>query len=163
MRKRSPLNVASQGGASGKGPACQCKRRETDTIFPLGRSPGGGHGNPLQYSCLKNSMARGVWQATVLRVAKSRTAHTTILGGNIVSEPVNFLFPWLKAAWLFPPGVEVQFVWAGIGTPFSKNGLLLVRTRSLLPCLVGLFATPRSIACQASLSMEFFRQEYWSG
>ena len=30
-----------------------------------GRSPGGGHGNPLQYSCLKNSMDRGTWWATV--------------------------------------------------------------------------------------------------
>ena len=30
-----------------------------------GRSPGGGNGNPLQYSCLENSMDRGVWQATV--------------------------------------------------------------------------------------------------
>ena len=30
-----------------------------------GRSPGGGHGNPLQYSCLENSMDRGAWKATV--------------------------------------------------------------------------------------------------
>ena len=37
----------------------------------LGRSPGGGHGNPLQYSCLKNSMDRGVWWVTVHGVAKS--------------------------------------------------------------------------------------------
>ena len=37
------------------------------------RSPGEGHGNPLQYSCLENPMDRGVWQATVHRVAKSRT------------------------------------------------------------------------------------------
>jgi len=36
-----------------------------------GRSPGGGHGNPLQYSCLENPMDRGAWQATVHRVAKS--------------------------------------------------------------------------------------------
>ena len=47
--------------------------RVTDTglILRLGRSPGGGHGNTLQYSCLKNPMDRGAWQATVLRVAKS--------------------------------------------------------------------------------------------
>ena len=37
----------------------------------LGRSPGGGHGNPLQYSCLENLMDRGTWQAMVHRVAKS--------------------------------------------------------------------------------------------
>ena len=38
----------------------------------LGRSLGGGHGNPLQY-CLKSPMDRGAWRATVHRVAKSRT------------------------------------------------------------------------------------------
>ena len=36
----------------------------------LGRSPGGGHGNPLQYSCLENPMERGAWWATVHGVAK---------------------------------------------------------------------------------------------
>ena len=36
-------------------------------------SPGGGHGNPLQYSCLENSMDRGAWWAIVHRVAKSQT------------------------------------------------------------------------------------------
>ena len=38
-----------------------------------GRFPGGGHGNPLQYSCLENPMDRGAWQATVHRVTKSQT------------------------------------------------------------------------------------------
>ena len=38
-----------------------------------GKSPGGGHGNPLQYSCLENPMARGAWRATVHRVAESWT------------------------------------------------------------------------------------------
>ena len=37
----------------------------------LGRYPGGGKGNPLQYSCLENPMDRGAWQATVHRVTKS--------------------------------------------------------------------------------------------
>ena len=39
----------------------------------LGISPGGGHGNPVQYSCLWNPMDRGAWQATVHGVAKSQT------------------------------------------------------------------------------------------
>ena len=38
-----------------------------------GRSPGGGHDNPLQYYCLENPMDRGAWQATFHRVAKSWT------------------------------------------------------------------------------------------
>ena len=39
--------------------------RDMGTIPGLGRSPGGGHGNPLQYSCLENPMDRGAWRAAV--------------------------------------------------------------------------------------------------
>ena len=46
--------------------------RHVGSILGLGRSPRGGHGNPLQYSCLKNPMDRGAWRATVHRVTKSR-------------------------------------------------------------------------------------------
>ena len=45
----------------------------TGLIPGFGRSPGGGHGNPLQYSCLENPMDRGAWRATVQRVAKTQT------------------------------------------------------------------------------------------
>ena len=44
--------------------------RDTGSIFGLGRSPGGGNGNPLQYSCLENPMDRGRWWAIVHGVAK---------------------------------------------------------------------------------------------
>ena len=44
--------------------------RDAGTVPGLGRSPGEGNGNPLQYSFLKNPMDRGAWQATVHRVAK---------------------------------------------------------------------------------------------
>ena len=47
--------------------------RDTGSIPGLGRSPGGGHGNPLQYSCLENPMNREAWWATVHRVAQSQT------------------------------------------------------------------------------------------
>ena len=47
--------------------------RDMGSIPGLGRSPGGGPGNPLQYSCLENSMDRGAWRATVHGVAKSQT------------------------------------------------------------------------------------------
>jgi len=47
--------------------------RHTGLISGLGRSPGGGHGNPFQYSCLENSMNRGAWRATVHGVTKSWT------------------------------------------------------------------------------------------
>ena len=45
--------------------------RDAGLIPGSGRSPGGGHGNPLQYSCLKNPMDRESWRATVHRVTKS--------------------------------------------------------------------------------------------
>ena len=41
--------------------------RDMGSIPRLGRSPGGGHGNPLQYSCLENPMDRGVWWAKSMR------------------------------------------------------------------------------------------------
>ena len=47
--------------------------RDVGSIPGWERSPGGGHGNPLQYSCLENPMDRGAWQATVHRIAKSWT------------------------------------------------------------------------------------------
>ena len=47
--------------------------RDAGSLPALRRSPGGGHGNPLQYSCLENSMDRGVWQTMVHGVAKSQT------------------------------------------------------------------------------------------
>ena len=46
--------------------------RNMGLIPGLGRCPGGGHGNPLQYSCLENPMDRGAWQATFHRIAKSQ-------------------------------------------------------------------------------------------
>ena len=45
--------------------------RDVGSIPGSGRSPGGGHGNPLQYSCLENPMDRGAWQSTVHGVTKS--------------------------------------------------------------------------------------------
>ena len=48
-------------------------KRDRDLIPGLGRSPGVGNGNPLQFSCMGNPTDRGVWQATVERVTKSWT------------------------------------------------------------------------------------------
>ena len=47
--------------------------RDMGSIPGSGRSPGGGHGNPLQYSCLENPMDRGAWQATIHGVTESNT------------------------------------------------------------------------------------------
>ena len=51
--------------------------RHVDLIPGLERSPGGGHSNPLQYSYLENPIDRGIWWATVLRIAESDTTEGT--------------------------------------------------------------------------------------
>ena len=54
------------GGVSGKEPPTNAGDvGDMGSIPGMGRFPGGGHGNPLQYSCLENPMGRGAWQATV--------------------------------------------------------------------------------------------------
>ena len=59
------------GGAVVKNPpACARDTRDVGSIPGPGRSPGGGHGNPLQYSCLENLMDRGAWWATVHEVTE---------------------------------------------------------------------------------------------
>ena len=59
------------GGSEDKASACNAGDR--GSIPGLGRSPGEGNGNTLQYSCLENPMDRGAWWATVHGAAKSRT------------------------------------------------------------------------------------------
>ena len=68
------------GGASGENnnnnnnlPANAGDVRDMGSVPGLGRSPGGGNGSPLQYSCLENSMDGGDWRVTVHGVAKSQT------------------------------------------------------------------------------------------
>ena len=56
-----------------KGTESACNAGDLSSVPEWGRSPGEGHGNPLQYSCLENSMDRGAWQATVHGVTKNWT------------------------------------------------------------------------------------------
>ena len=56
------------GGSVGKETAC--KAGDPGLIPGLGRSPGEGNGNPLQYFCLENPLDRGAWQATVHGVVR---------------------------------------------------------------------------------------------
>ena len=62
------MTVASLVGSDGKGSACNAG--DLDSIPGLGRSPGEGNGNPLQYACLGNPVDRGTWQATVHGVTR---------------------------------------------------------------------------------------------
>ena len=61
------------GGTVVKNPPANAGDRDVCSIPGSLRSPRIGNGNPLQYSCLENSMDRGVWWATLLGVAKSLT------------------------------------------------------------------------------------------
>ena len=65
------LLLRLSGGSDGKASAYNVG--DLGSIPGLGRSPGEGNGNPLQYSCLENPMDGGAWKATVHGVAKSRT------------------------------------------------------------------------------------------
>ena len=61
------------GSVVKKLPANAGDARDVGLIPGSERSPGEGNGNPLQYSCLENSMNRGAWEATVHSVPKNRT------------------------------------------------------------------------------------------
>ena len=54
-------------------PAVQEKQADASSVSRSGRSPGGGHGKPLQCSCLEKAMDRGAWWATVHRITNSQT------------------------------------------------------------------------------------------
>ena len=60
-----------------KNPPANAGDRDTHWIPGSGRSPGGGNGNPLQYSCLKNPIDREAWRATVPGIATSQTRQST--------------------------------------------------------------------------------------
>ena len=62
---------STPGDSDGKESACSVG--DLDSIPELGRCPGEGNGNPLQYSCLENPMNGGAWSATVHGIAKSQT------------------------------------------------------------------------------------------
>ena len=66
-----PMSIGFPGGSDAKASACSAG--DPGSIPGLGRSPGEGNGNPLQYPCLENSMDKGACWAIVHEVAKSRT------------------------------------------------------------------------------------------
>ena len=68
------LNVTGEKRLSGKESACNARDVGDVGLIPRsGRSPAGGNGIPLQYSCLGNPMDRGAWWSTVHGIAKSQT------------------------------------------------------------------------------------------
>ena len=89
---------------------------DPDSVPGLGRLPGEGNGNPLQYSCLENPMDTGVWWATVYGVAKSRTR----LSSFTFTFSPNYKFP--KDSCLENP-MDGGVWWATVYGVYSTVGL----------------------------------------
>ena len=152
-------------------PANTGDARDEGSIPGLGRSPGGGNGTPLQYSCLENSMGREVWWAHRISKESDMTEH--------VSTHIHTATAAAAAAKLLqscptlcnpidgsPPGSPVPGMlqertleWVAIS--FSNAWKWKVKVKSLSH--VQLLATSWTAAYQAPPPMGFSRQEYWSG
>ena len=81
-------------GTCGKEPTCQCRRyKRHDSVPELGRSSGGGHSNPLQYSCLEIPHEQRSLEYTVHRVAKSQTRlkQFSTYTHTVLSQPKGLL------------------------------------------------------------------------
>ena len=109
------------GGSAVKNlPANAGDARDTGSIPKSGRSPGGGNGKPLQYSCLENPMDRGAWWTTVYSVTKNWTQQ----------QPCPRARTGRKGTFLSLPQASVQallYPWKGLSSPS-----LLDRLRSSL-------------------------------
>ena len=124
-----PIGVSQVALVIKNPPANAGDKREGGSIPGLGRSPGGGHGNALQYSCLENPTDRGVWQATVPGVAKSQTqlksfsTHTQMcheMSKWVFTPTMVLLLIALKVAFIF---ISV-LTWIGWNS-FSTMGHIL--------------------------------------
>ena len=148
------------------------------SIPGLGRSPGEGNRNPLQYSCLESFMDGGAWKATVHGITRNQKGVSNITStfhfplsciGKENGNPLKFSClenPWDGGAW-----------WAAVyGVAQSQTRLsdwteLFIIYCNLFPLLlllshfsrVQLCVTPQTAAHQAPPSQGFSRQEHWSG
>ena len=110
--------------------------KDAGSILISGRSPGGGHGNPLQYSCLENPMDRGAWQDTVHRVAKSRT--------------------WLKCLSMHAHVVALFSIFSGTSVLFSVVTVLIYIPTNSIGRLPFLF-----VLTNTCYFLSFWWQPFW--
>ena len=120
------------GGSAGKESACNAG--DVGLIPGLGRSPRGGHGNPLQYSCLENPKDKGAWRAMVRGVAKNWTRRKQLSMHAHTQLP---RVPWRRTSSLNEAGKDA---------PLPRNCLLsgshLVILDSQLTFLIKPFLIP---------------------
>ena len=111
-------------GSYGKESACNAKVIGDSGLIPgLGRFPGGGNGNPLQYYCLENSMDRGTYRATVHGVAQSWTwlkqLSTALMNPYVQNlSSLSQLWRWMQAQELF-----VGLGWEDGDLPIGSTGV----------------------------------------
>ena len=99
-----PLPWGFPGGSDSKESACNAG--DWDSIPGSGRSPEEGNGNPLQYSCLENSMDRGAWRGTVDGVTKSQTRlrdfysliHSWLEDNHLINQLIYFWIALMKSS-----------------------------------------------------------------
>ena len=110
-------NFCFQGGSVGK--ESTCNAGDVGSIPGLGRSPGRGHGNPLEYSCLENLMDKGVWWPTVHKVAKRWTRQMTKHAG-MPQTSRSETFPLS-----FPQETLSRTKWRKVSQPLLKENIVL--------------------------------------
>ena len=117
--------------------------RDAGSVLGLGRSPGGGPGSPLQYSCLENPMDRGAWRGTLHRVTKSPTwlkqlsrhppctrasLHSSVGKESACSAGDLTLIPGLGRTPGEGIGYPLQYSWASLVAQLVKNPLAVWET-----------------------------------
>ena len=160
-------------GSSNKESACNAG--DAGSTPGSGRSPGGGNGNPLQYSCLEKPMDWEAWRATVHRVSKSQTqlkqlsmhTHTTAAAAAAAAAKALQSCPTLcDPRDGSPPGSPIPGTLQA-RTPewvvISFSNAWKWKVKGKLLSHVRPSATPWTPAFPAPPSMGFSRQEYWSG
>ena len=162
------FNLGFPGWLNGTESACKTGATEDAGLIPgLGRSPGGGHSNSLQYSFLENSIDKEAWWATVHRISNSwmwlKQLSTAAAAAAKSLQLCQTLCNPIDGS---PPGSAVPGIlqartleWVAIS--FSNAWKWKVNVKSL--SRVWFFVTQWTAAHQAPLSMGVSRQEYWSG
>ena len=107
------------GGASGKEPTCQCRRHKRCRFHPwVGRSPGRGHGNPLQYSCLEDPMDRGPRQTDWRNFREGPLARRLLIFAW--GRGPSLIWGVTKKGW----GIHIDLDWKLLGFQFSNVNIL---------------------------------------
>ena len=151
----------------GKEPACQCKRWRRCRFHPwVGKIPGGGNGNPLQYSCLGNTMDRGAWRAIVPGVAEldmttwAARISARRLSGFLLESPVK-----KEIGFCCLSIILLSSTWVVLRINSSINGLIQYVTfwDYLFSLSINPLQSIKVAACIRSSSTFIAEQHSWCG